>query len=100
MLTNESRERLKGILERLSSDQAVTLEERKYLYHCADKDQSVATWVHKARREQQHREPTDSLEKLLDELTLGSLDPDSQHNGKQEDLAEFFLGAPSWLGRS
>jgi len=100
MLSKNARERLQEILLRLEKGENVSLEERKYLHKTADRDQSMACWLHQARRKQQNREPCDAIEKLLDELTISSLDSDNSYSGKQEELAEFFIGAPSWLGRS
>ena len=84
----------------MANGRIVSLEERKYLHKYADRDQRVASWLHKARRQQLQRERSvDPLENLLDGLSLGPLDPDTSHLG-DDDLGEFFLGAPSWLGRS
>ena len=100
MLSPEKREILKEILKRVANGKSVTLEERKCLQKYADRDQSIASWLHSARRQQlkEDKEP-DPIENLLDSLNLGSMDPDTSHL-QNDDLGEFFLGAPSWIGRS
>ncbi|WP_320674542.1 hypothetical protein [Prochlorococcus sp. MIT 1341] len=100
MLSPEKRELLKEIMQRVASGSSVTLEERKYLHKYADKDQTIASWLHSARREQlKGKNETDQIETLLDSLNLGSIDPDASHF-QGDDLADFFIGAPSWLARS
>ncbi|WP_241466565.1 MULTISPECIES: hypothetical protein [unclassified Prochlorococcus] len=44
-------------------------------------------------------QPRDGIDQLLDGLELGSSEPDD-YCSEDEDLGEWFGGAPSWLGRS
>ncbi len=99
MLSAETRQKIQEILERISNSKEVSLQERKYLQKFADTDQTVSNWLHQARLKQQGNENCDSIQHLLEGLTLGSPDPKDFHK-KEDDLGEFFLGAPSWLGRS
>ncbi len=100
MLSPEKRETIKEILQRIAQGKSVSLEERKYLKKQADRDQTVAAWLHSARRQLiKQNNLSDPIENLLDNLSVGSLDPDSSHHS-EEDLGDFFLGAPSWVGRS
>ena len=43
---------------------------------------------------------TNPLDELLNGLDLCSSDPHSTYNPDQEDLGEWFSGAPSWIRRS
>ncbi|WP_236073723.1 hypothetical protein [Prochlorococcus marinus] len=45
-------------------------------------------------------QPRDGIDQLLDALQLGSSEPDDDYCSEDEDLGEWFGGAPSWLGRS
>ncbi len=99
MLSAQTRLRLHEILTRLANDQDVDLEERIYLHNLADIDQTVASWLSKAKRQKKNIHSKDSLDNLLDDLNLGSPEPDSNLR-PEDDLGEWFSGAPSWLSRS
>ena len=100
MLSTSTRLRIQNILIKLSNNQEVTLQERIYINKFADRDQSVSSWLKKARQLQKTKIPLDSIDNLITELGIGSPDPDSIYNPEQEDLGDWFTGAPSWLGRS
>jgi len=100
MLSPSTRNRIKEILKRLSNDEMVTLEERFFLQEAADKDQSVNSWLKKARRTQQSNGCNDEIDDFIESLDLGAEEPNSYYKPDQEDLGEWFIGAPSWLGRS
>ena len=100
MFSISTRLRLKKILERMSLGEKVSLQERIYLDKYADQNQTVATCLRKAQRSQQQREPSNSVDDLLNSLDLVSADPESAYRPKADDLGEWFSGAPSWLGRS
>ena len=102
MFTPMKRLHLQGILRRLATGQNVTLEERINLQRHADRDPTVAAWLRRARRRQQHRQLTtgQGVDALLDQLDLNDRDPDSSFDPDQDDLGDWFSGAPSWLRRS
>ena len=99
MLSTSTRLRIQEILERLSMGENVTFQERVYIHKFADRDQSVSSWLKRAKRVQQNRKPNDGIENLLNELDLGIGDPDNNFN-PEDDLGDWFSGAPSWLSRS
>ena len=45
-------------------------------------------------------EPLFKRSRLINELNIGSSEPDSTYNPKHEDLGSWFSGAPSWVSRS
>ena len=102
MFTPETRLQLQGILRRLATGQNVTLEERINLQRQADRDPTVAAWLRRARRRQQHHQLTtgQGVDALLDQLDLNDRDPDSRFDLDQDDLGDWFSGAPYWLRRS
>tara|TARA_B100001250_G_C19484552_1_gene650201 strand:+ start:247 stop:417 length:171 start_codon:yes stop_codon:yes gene_type:complete len=53
----------------------------------------------RAIRIQQKFEAKTSIDKLIKGLDLGSSDPNSSFNTDQDDLGDWFSGAPTWLGR-
>ena len=78
----------------------VTLQERIYINTYATKNQNVSNWLRKASRIQRNQAISNPIDELLNELDLNEDDPNSRYNPDQDDLGEWFSGAPSWLRRS
>ena len=100
MLTTSSRLRIQEILTRLSMGQQVSLEERIYINKYATKNQNVSSWLRKASRMQRNKPDYNPIDELLNGLDLNSEEPHSTYNPDQDDLGEWFTGAPSWIRRS
>ena len=100
MLSTSSRLRIQNILIRLASNEQVTLKERIYINKFADRDQTVSSWLTKAKQLQQKKETLDPIDNLITDLGIGSSDADTTYKPDQDDLGDWFSGAPSWLGRS
>ena len=100
MLTTSSRLRIQEILTRLSMGNQVTLEERIYINKYATKNQNVSSWLRKATHIQRSQTISNPIDELLNGLDLSSEEPNSTYNPDQEDLGEWFSGAPSWIRRS
>ncbi len=100
MIPETTKLKLQEILSRIANDEKVTLEERFILNDYADKDQKIASWLTKARRIQQRQNLNDPIDALLDGLDIGSSEPETYFRSEDDDLGEWFSGAPNWLGRS
>ena len=100
MLTTSARVRIQEILIRLSKGNEVTLEERIYINKYASRNQNVANWLRKASYIQRNSTNSNPIDELLNGLDLYSSDPHSIYNPDQDDLGEWFSGAPSWVRRS
>lgn len=105
MLTPGTRLRLQAILERIGSDQPVSLPDRIYVQKFADRDQGVAAWLRQARRRQMGQSipadrPSDGIDALLEQLNLGPADPEASYRPGEDDIEGWFGGAPGWLRRS
>tara|TARA_Y100001968_G_scaffold297168_1_gene305908 strand:- start:463 stop:765 length:303 start_codon:yes stop_codon:yes gene_type:complete len=100
MLSTSSRLKIQSILKRLARGEEISLSERIYVKKHADRDPSVFSWLKRARRIQQNHIINNSIDNLINQLDLGSSEPGSSYNPDQEDLGDWFKGAPSWLGRS
>ena len=100
MLTTSARIRIQEILSRLAMGDRVTLEERIYINKYATKNQNVSTWLRKASRIQRNKHKSNPIDELLNGLDLCSEEPLSTYNPDQDDLGEWFSGAPSWIRRS
>ena len=100
MLTTTSRLRIQEILTRLSKGKQVTLEERIYINKYALMNQNVSSWLRKASRIQRQEQITNQIDELLNGLNLTSDEPHITYNPDNDDLGEWFSGAPSWIRRS
>ena len=78
----------------------MTLEERIYINKYASKNQNVSNWLRKAYRLQRNKDNSNPIDKLLNGLNLSSSEPHSTFDPDQDDLGNWFSGAPSWLRRS
>ena len=100
MLTTSTRVRIQEILTRVAKGKEVSLEERIYINKYASRNQNVSGWLRKASYLQRNRLNTNPTDELLSGLDLCSSDPHSIFNPDQDDLGEWFSGAPSWIRRS
>tara|TARA_Y100001968_G_C19214970_1_gene646707 strand:+ start:464 stop:766 length:303 start_codon:yes stop_codon:yes gene_type:complete len=100
MLTTSTRVRIQEILTRISTGNEVTLKERIYLNKYASRDQNVSAWLRKASHLQRNKLQSHPIDKLINGLDLCSSDPNSTYNPDQDDLGEWFSGAPTWIRRS
>ncbi len=100
MLSASTRLQIQEILIRIAKRESISLRERLYIEKHADSDPTVSTWVKKAYRIQQERHASNAIDHLLNSLDLDSPDPESNFHPEEDDLAEWFKGAPSWLSRS
>ena len=100
MLSTSTRLRIQEIITRIARGNEVTLEERIYISKYASKNQNVSTWLRKASNLQRKKNNSDPIDQLLDGLDLSSSDPHATYNPSNNDLGEWFTGAPSWIRRS
>ena len=100
MLTTSSRLLIQDILKRVATGKPVTLKERIYVNKYASKNQNVSSWLKKASLLQRNENTSNPIDELLNGLDLCSADPHSTYNPDQDDLGEWFSGAPSWIRRS
>tara|TARA_Y100001968_G_scaffold17619_1_gene13943 strand:+ start:5582 stop:5884 length:303 start_codon:yes stop_codon:yes gene_type:complete len=100
MLTTTSRIRIQEILGRLAKGNEVTLKERIYVNKYASRYQNVSRWLRKASNIQQNKLISNQIDDLLNGLDLCSSDPHATYNPDQDDIGEWFSGAPSWVRKS
>ncbi|MEB3263047.1 MAG: hypothetical protein VKJ66_01600 [Synechococcus sp.] len=100
MLTTSTRLRIQEILGRLAEGQPVSLEERIFVQKFANRDASVWHWQRQAQRRQRQGAAITGVDRLLDDLNLGEAEPPHRHKPEQDDLGDWFSGAPPWLRRS
>ena len=100
MLTTSARVRIQEILKRIAKGNEVSLQERIYINKYASRNQNVSNWLRKASNLQRNKITSNPIDELLDGLDLCSSEPHSTYNPDQDDIGEWFSGAPSWIRRS
>ena len=100
MLTTTARIHIQKILTRIAKGNEVSLDERIYINKYASRNQNVSAWLRKASYLQRNGTNSNPIDDLLNGLDLCSSDPHSTFNEDQDDLGEWFSGAPSWIRRS
>ena len=100
MLTTSTRVRIQEILTRIARGNEVSLTERIYVNKYASRNQNVSAWLRKASHLQRNKLNSNPIDELIDGLDLCSSDPHSTYNPDQDDLGEWFSGAPEWIRRS
>ena len=100
MLSTSARLRIQEILSRLAMGNQVTLEERIYINKHASRNQNVSAWLRKASHIQRKSIKSNPIDELLNGLDLCSSEPYSTYNPDEDDIGEWFSGAPSWVRRS
>ena len=100
MLSETQRQRLKMLLKKLANGEDIEFKQMVYLHKIASEDQSFEASLKRAKRILNNKIHDNNIDKLLNDLDLGSPEPQSDFNPSNEDLGEWFSGAPSWLARS
>ncbi len=100
MFSISTRLRVKNLLDRISNGEPVSLKDRLLLAKYADQNQTISNSLRRAQLNQQETKPNNSIDLLLKDLDLAPSDPQATFHDNEDDLGEWFCGAPSWLGRS
>ncbi len=100
MLNTSTRLKIQEILNRIANGNEVSLKERIYINKFASSNQNVSDWLRKASNIQRNKRNLHPIDELLNGLNICSPDPTSTYNPDQDDLGEWFSGAPSWIRRS
>lgn len=100
MLTPSTRLRIQNIIGRIANSEPISLKERIYVQKFADRDPSVWGWLKQAQRQQLEGLPKPGLDRFLADMNIGEVGPKGAFDPKNDDLGEWFSGAPPWLRRS
>ena len=100
-LTNQTRQKIKGIISRISNDEKVTLEERIYVEKLAKHNSTIWTWLKKANSLRRYgKQNSDGINGLIQSLGLDGLEVENHFDPKNDDIADWFGGSPDWVRRS
>ena len=100
-LTNQTRQKIKGIVSRISKDEKVSLEERIYIEKLARHNSTIWTWLKKANSLRRYgKQNSDGINGLIQSLGLDGLEVENHFDPKNDDIADWFSGSPDWVRRS
>ena len=100
-LTNQTRQKIKGIISRISKDEKVSLEERIYVEKLAKHNSTIWTWLKKANSLRRYgKQNSDGINGLIQSLGLDGLEVENHFDPKNDDIADWFGGSPDWVRRS
>ena len=79
----------------------LTLEERIYVEKFAHHNSTISLWLKKAHSFRRNGTKNDgSIDDLLQSFGIDGLDKENHFNPNEDDISDWFGGAPGWLRRS
>ena len=101
LLSNQKRLKINGIIKRIAQDKSISLEERIYVEKFAQHNSTISLWLKKANSFRRNGVKNDGgIENLLQSFGIEGLDKESHFNPNDDDISDWFGGAPDWLRRS
>ena len=101
LLSNEKRLKIQGIIKRIAQDKSITLGERIYVEKFAQHNSTISLWLKKANSFRRNGVKNDGgIDALLQSLGIDGLDKENHFNPNEDDISDWFGGAPDWLKRS
>ena len=99
--SNQKRLKIQGIIKRIAQDKSITLEERIYVEKFANHNSTISLWLKKANSFRRNVVKSDNgIDSLLQSFGIDGLYKENQFNPNEDDISEWFGGAPDWLRRS
>ena len=100
-LTNKTRLKINDIVNRISENEKVSLEERIYVEKLAKHNSTIWTWLKRANSLRRYgKQNSDGINGLIQNLGLDGLETENHFDPKYDDLADWFGGSPDWVRRS
>ena len=101
LLSNQKRLKIHGIIKKIAQDKPISLEERIYVEKFAQHNSTISLWLKKANSFRRNGIKKESgIDKLLQSFGIGGLDKENHFNPNEDDISDWFGGAPDWLRRS
>ena len=101
LLSNQKRLKIEGIIKRILRDQEISLVERIYFERFAQHNSTISLWLKKANSFRRNGEKSENgIDKLLQSLGIDALDKENHFNPNEDNISDWFGGAPDWLKRS
>ena len=101
LLSNQKRQKIQDIVKRIAQDKSISLEERIYVEKFAQHNSTISLWLKKANSIRRNGKNNNSgVDNLLQSLGIDGLDKENHFNPNEDDISDWFGGAPGWLRRS
>ena len=101
LLNNQKRLKIQEILKRIEQDKSISLEERIYVEKFAQQNSTISLWLKKATSFRRNGLKKDGgIDNLLQSFGIAGLDKENHFNQNEDDISDWFGGAPDWLRRS
>ena len=101
LLSYQKRLKIQGIIKRIAEDQSITLKERIYVEKFAQHNSTISLWLKKADSFRRNGIKNDGgIDNLLQLLGIDGIDHENHFNPNEDDISDWFGGAPGWLRRS
>ena len=101
LLSNQKRQKIHGIIKRIAQDKLISLEERIYVEKFARHNSTISLWLKKANSFRRNGLKSDGgIDNLLQSFGVDGLDKENHFNPNEDDISDWFGGAPDWLRRS
>ena len=101
LLSNSKRLKIQGIIKRIAQDKSITLEERIYVEKFALHNSTISLWLKKANSIRRNGlKNNGGIDTLVQSLGIDGVDKESHFNPNEDDISDWFGGAPDWLRRS
>jgi len=101
LLSNQKRLKIQGIITRIAQDKSITLQERIYVEKFANHNSTISLWLKKANSIRRNGiKNDDGIDNLLQSLGIDGLNKENYFNPNEDDISDWFGGAPGWVRRS
>ena len=101
LLSNQTRLKIQGIIKRIAHDKSISLEERIYVEKFAQHSSTISLWLKQANSVRRNDIKSDGgIDSLLQSFGINGLDKENHFNPNEDDISDWFGGAPGWLRRS
>ncbi len=101
LLSNHKRLKIQDIIKRIAKDQTISLQERIFIEKFAKHNSTISLWLKKANSFRRDGEKNDGgIDNLLQSFGLDGLDKENHFDPNEDDISNWFGGAPDWLRRS
>ena len=101
LFTNSKRLKSQGIIKEIAQDKSVTLEEMRFVEKFAHHSSAITLWLKKANSFRSNGTKNDGgIDNLIQTYGIDGLDKENHFNPNEDDISDWFGGAPGWLRRS
>ena len=101
LLSNQKGLKIQEIIRRIAQDISITLEERIYIEKFAQHNSTISLWLKKANSFRRNGIKNDGgIDNLLQSFGIDGLNREDHFNPNEDDISDWFGGAPGWLKRS